>query len=141
MTYTTDYYQILQVHREAEPEVIQAAYRKLAAKYHPDINKAPDAAQRTAQINNAYEVLSDPHQRADYDAITHIHRRRVRTSSAKNNNALLKNLVFLIAMTLVLFVIPRFGVSLLLAFTRFGVPLLVLGLVCWLVYTFTKPRQ
>lgn len=63
-----DYYAILQVHPRAETEVIEAAYRRLAIKYHPDINKSPEAAQRMKQINAAYEVLSDPQQRRAYDA-------------------------------------------------------------------------
>jgi len=63
-----DYYGILQVHPKAEKEVIDAAYRKLAAKYHPDVSKAPDAIEKMKQINAAYEVLSDPVKRAAYDA-------------------------------------------------------------------------
>ncbi|MCX5799662.1 MAG: DnaJ domain-containing protein, partial [Proteobacteria bacterium] len=49
-----DYYEILQVHHLAEPEVIQAAYRKLAQKYHPDIDKSPAAVERMKKINIAY---------------------------------------------------------------------------------------
>lgn len=61
-----DYYRILQVHPEAEPEVIQAAYRRLARKYHPDASDgADDAAMQN--LNEAYAVLSDPQQRATYD--------------------------------------------------------------------------
>jgi len=63
-----DYYSILQVHPKAEKEVIDAAYRRLAAKYHPDVNEASDAAEKMKQINAAYEVLSDPVRRAAYDA-------------------------------------------------------------------------
>lgn len=62
-----DYYAILQVHPQAEKEVIGAAYRKLAAKYHPDVSASPDAADKMAQLNQAYEVLSDPAKRAGYD--------------------------------------------------------------------------
>src|SRR3990172_5889164 len=62
-----DYYEILQVHPAAEDEVIDAAFRRLARKYHPDINKEGDAARRMREINAAYEVLSDPALRADYD--------------------------------------------------------------------------
>ncbi|TEU11887.1 MAG: hypothetical protein E3J21_22510 [Anaerolineales bacterium] len=63
----SDYYKILQIDPKAEPEVIEAAYRRLARKYHPDVNKSPDAVQRMQQINVAYEVLRDPAKRAEYD--------------------------------------------------------------------------
>lgn len=49
--------EILQVHVNAEPEVIEAAYKRLAAKYHPDRNSAPDAHERLVRLNRAYEVL------------------------------------------------------------------------------------
>ena len=55
-----DHYAVLRVHPDAEPEVITAAYRSLARLYHPDRNRSPDAARRMAQINIAYDVLSDP---------------------------------------------------------------------------------
>ena len=63
-----DYYAILQVHPGAEREVIDAAYRKLAAKYHPDVSQVSNAAERMKHLNIAYEVLSDPARRAKYDA-------------------------------------------------------------------------
>ena len=62
-----DYYKILQVDSEAEPEVITVAYRRLAAKYHPDVNKASDAEDRMRDLNKAYAVLGDPEKRIDYD--------------------------------------------------------------------------
>ncbi len=62
-----DYYKILQVDYEAEAEVIDAAYRALSKKYHPDINRAADAEDRMAQINSAYNVLSDISKRRDYN--------------------------------------------------------------------------
>ena len=55
-----DYYEILQVHPSAEPEVIAAAYKRLTAKYHPDHNPNPDADDKTKKFNIAYGVLSDP---------------------------------------------------------------------------------
>ena len=67
MAILPDYYAILQVHPEAEKEVIDAAYRKLAAKYHPDVNQAPEAVEKMKQINVAHEVLSDPAKRAAYN--------------------------------------------------------------------------
>jgi curved DNA-binding protein len=63
-----DYYRILQVHSLAEPEVIESAYKRLARKYHPDVNKAKDAENRMKQINEAYEVLKDPDKRKQFDA-------------------------------------------------------------------------
>lgn len=62
-----DYYEIMQVDATAESAVITAAYKALAAKYHPDRNTSTDANRRMQAINEAYEVLSDPHKRADYD--------------------------------------------------------------------------
>src|SRR4051794_22869065 len=67
MTEARDYYQVLQVDPSAEPDVIHAAYRRLAAKYHPDVNASPEAAVRMTEINAAYGVLKDPDQRAEYD--------------------------------------------------------------------------
>jgi hypothetical protein len=61
-----DYYQILQVHPSAEPEVIEAANKKLAFKYHPDHNKSQDADQRMKEINEAYEILSNPEKKRRY---------------------------------------------------------------------------
>jgi DnaJ-class molecular chaperone len=63
----TDYYRVLRVDPRAEPEVIQAAYRKLAAMYHPDVDASPDAQGRMVEINQAYGVLRDPDSRAAYD--------------------------------------------------------------------------
>ncbi len=62
-----DFYKILQVDPAAETEVIAAAYKRLAQKYHPDINPSPDATRRMQEINAAYEVLSHPDRRSLYD--------------------------------------------------------------------------
>ncbi|MDG6103248.1 DnaJ domain-containing protein [Dactylosporangium aurantiacum] len=62
-----DPYQVLGVARDATPEEIQRAYRTLARRQHPDINKDPGAEERFKQINEAYHVLSDPQRRAAYD--------------------------------------------------------------------------
>jgi molecular chaperone DnaJ len=62
-----DYYQILNVSRDASKEDIKQAFRRLARKYHPDVNKEEGAEERFKEINRAYEVLSDPETKARYD--------------------------------------------------------------------------
>ncbi|MFB3786148.1 MAG: DnaJ C-terminal domain-containing protein [bacterium] len=64
-----DYYEILGVKRDASEEEIKKAYRKLARKYHPDMNKDPEAENRFKEINEAHEVLSDPEKRKRYDML------------------------------------------------------------------------
>lgn len=66
-TTTSDYYQTLQVDPHAEQEVIHAAYRGLAKKYHPDVYQGPDRDERMRAVNTAYAVLGDPTKRATYD--------------------------------------------------------------------------
>jgi hypothetical protein len=62
-----DPYKILQVDSEADPEVIQAAYRRLARKYHPDVMPGADAATKMVAINRAWAVLESAESRAAYD--------------------------------------------------------------------------
>ncbi|MDX1513595.1 MAG: DnaJ C-terminal domain-containing protein [Gammaproteobacteria bacterium] len=62
-----DYYETLGVKRDASPEEIKRAYRKLARKYHPDVSTETDAEARFKEIGEAYEVLKDPERRAAYD--------------------------------------------------------------------------
>lgn len=62
-----DYYEALGVSRDASGDEIQQAYRRLARRYHPDINSDPAAEERFKEIGEAYQVLSDPATRARYD--------------------------------------------------------------------------
>ncbi|WP_210583851.1 DnaJ C-terminal domain-containing protein [Streptomyces sp. GESEQ-35] len=62
-----DFYEVLGVPRTADRDEIQRAYRTLARKYHPDVNKDPEAEERFKEVNEAFSVLSDPEQRARYD--------------------------------------------------------------------------
>lgn len=64
-----DYYQVLGVTRDATAEQIKKAYRQQARKFHPDVSKEADAAQRMSEVNEAYAVLSDAERRAAYDAL------------------------------------------------------------------------
>ncbi len=64
-----DYYEVLGVSRSASSDEIQKAYRKLARKYHPDLNKTKEAEDRFKEINEANEVLSDPEKRKKYDTL------------------------------------------------------------------------
>lgn len=63
----TDYYEILEVSREASKEEIKAAFRKKARTLHPDVNKAPDAEEKFKELGKAYETLMDDNKRATYD--------------------------------------------------------------------------
>ncbi len=60
-------YETLGISENASADEIKKAYRKLARKYHPDINKSPEAQEKFKEINAAYEVLSDPEKKAQYD--------------------------------------------------------------------------
>ena len=70
-----DYYDVLGVSRDASPEELQQAYRRLARANHPDINKDPGAEERFKEINEAYSALSDPELRKKYDRFGEDYRR------------------------------------------------------------------
>ena len=62
-----DPYKVLQVDPEAEREVIEAAYKRLARMYHPDVSGEPDSVEKMVRINQAWEMLRDPARRAGVD--------------------------------------------------------------------------
>lgn len=66
-----EYYEVLGVPRTASEEEIRKAYRKLARKFHPDLNKAPDSAARFSEATEAYDVLTDKEKRPLYDQFGH----------------------------------------------------------------------
>lgn len=67
MAEAKDYYKIMGVSRDASEKDIKMAYRRLARKYHPDLNKEPQAEEKFKELGEAYEVLKDPKKRADFD--------------------------------------------------------------------------
>ncbi|MBZ0306018.1 MAG: DnaJ domain-containing protein, partial [Anaerolineae bacterium] len=66
-----DYYDILGLDRRASDTEIKKAFRNLARQYHPDVNKSPDAEAKFKELNEAYQILSDPNRRRAYDQFGH----------------------------------------------------------------------
>ncbi len=62
-----NYYKVLEVTKDASTDEIKKSYRKLALKWHPDKNKSPEATKKFKEIGNAFQVLSDPIKRTEYD--------------------------------------------------------------------------
>ena len=60
-------YDVLGVSKDASDQEIKRAYRKLSKKYHPDLNHEPGAEEKFKEVNEAYEILSDPQKKAQYD--------------------------------------------------------------------------
>lgn len=71
MAQQRDYYEILGISKSASDADIKKAYRRLAKKYHPDVNKEPDAAEKFKEVQEAYDVLSDAQKRSQYDQFGH----------------------------------------------------------------------
>src|ERR1700728_5334938 len=67
MRVANDYYGVLGVRRDADPDEIKKAYRRLARELHPDVNPDPETQERFKEITQAYEVLSDTEKRRMYD--------------------------------------------------------------------------
>jgi len=139
-----DFYGILQVHPKAEKEVIDAAYRRLAAKYHPDVSRVSGAVERMKQINTAYEVLSNPVKRAAYDATRgvapspdtppHAATRSRYPSKARQTLLIAAGLMILAVVAF------RLGHALLLLVPKLVMPLAVIALAAWLLFSLVKPR-
>lgn len=66
-----DFYEVLGVSKNASPEELKKSYRNLALKWHPDRNKTPEATEKFKEINEAYEVLSNPEKKSAYDQFGH----------------------------------------------------------------------
>ncbi|MCD5412542.1 DnaJ domain-containing protein [Dehalococcoidia bacterium] len=121
-----DYYAVLQVHPQADREVIGAAYRRLAAKYHPDVNPSPDAADKMKQLNEAYEVLSDPARRAAYDRS-----RGITSGGDLRSGRSWRRFVVPIGLVVFIVAASRLGI-------RPALMLLVLAVVVWVVVRLWK---
>lgn len=66
-----DYYEVLGVDQNASVDEVKKAYRKLARKYHPDVNKEADATEKFKEVKDAYDTLSDPQKKSHYDQFGH----------------------------------------------------------------------
>ena len=125
-----DYYTILQVDSRAEPKVIQVAYRRLAAKHHPDVDPSPEALERMKLLNAAYEMLSDPVKRREHD----ISRLRGQQQTIEGTLTIQRPWWFLVLAVVVLLLLLRFNIRLLLI----AAPLF---LVFWLLRNWQHQRK
>ena len=81
-----DLYSVLGVGRDATDAEIKRAFRRLAQQWHPDVNAEPEAAERFKEINQAYQVLSDPQRRQSYDMFGTVGTSRPGTSESPDAN-------------------------------------------------------
>ncbi|MFC2006663.1 J domain-containing protein [Chloroflexota bacterium] len=125
-----DYYTILQVDPRADPEVIQAAYRRLAAKYHPDVDPSSEATERMKLLNVAYEVLSDPVKRREHD----MSRLEGRQHTVEGTSTKYRPWWFLVPALIMLLLLLRFSARLFLIAA-------VVFLVFWLLMKWQRQRQ
>lgn len=125
-----DYYIILQVDPRAEPEVIQAAYRRLAAKHHPDVDPSPEAMERMKLLNAACEVLPDPVKRREHD----MSRLRGQQQTIGDTSTMQCPWWFLVLAVVVLLLLLRFSVKLLLI----AAPVFLL---LWLLMNWQRQRK
>lgn len=88
---TKNYYEILEISIDASTAEIKTAYRKLARKYHPDINKSPEAIERFKEISTAYETLSNPIEREKYNILKGIFEPTKTKTSSEQAEAEYKN--------------------------------------------------
>ena len=125
-----DYYTVLQVNPRAEPEVIQAAYRRLAVKYHPDVDPSPGAMERMKLLNAAYEVVSDPVKRREHD----MSRLWGQQQTIGDTSTMQRSWWFWVLAVVVLLLLLRFNVRLLLM----AAPVF---LVAWLLMNWQRQRK
>jgi hypothetical protein len=125
-----DLYEVLQVSPTAEPEVIEAAYRRLARKYHPDVSKQTGSSERMQRIVAAYEVLGDATRRAAYDA-TYPHLAERRRGSVASGSALRLGWLLVGVLVILLVALPPVRAVLVRGLPVVLVVLLVLGAAWW----------
>src|SRR6187200_1714646 len=94
MSTKRDYYEVLNVDRNATKEEIKGKYRKLALQYHPDRNKSSDAEEKFKEISEAYAVLSDDDKRKKYDTYGHVGSEDVFRGSEANFDEIFKDIGF-----------------------------------------------
>jgi molecular chaperone DnaJ len=89
-----DYYEILELQKNASKDEIKNTYRKLALKYHPDRNKSPGAEEKFKEISEAYAVLSDDEKRKKYDTYGHVGSEDVFRGSEANFEEIFRDMGF-----------------------------------------------
>src|SRR4029078_474883 len=89
-----DYYEILNVPKTASNDEIKSTYRKLALKYHPDLNKSQEAEEKLKKISESYAVLFDQEKRKRYDTFGHVGAEEVFRGSEDNFAEIFKDMGF-----------------------------------------------